>query len=391
MSETVSIDEPAGGYIEILEYRNSARGHLMALEDKSAMEGYLEMMQGTTLKQKAYGILVSSKMRAETIEQLVSLPWREVVLRYFEEEMRTMPKIHALITILYVRAEVQLRFAWCMIGLTRGEYERTKALLLLALLDIYQSKPMRINMKGPVKLEPMKKIDEIRRFSNKELRLSKESMGALPKSSEYCGPIRKKSYSYVSGIIGMAYNPFLDEDIRDCFFDYEQAALLRFWTSRTATIRSAANQQNRLGLVLEEKVTALSAPKSDNRVEFGLGFSDELLSTSLMVVWELMKLSWFPSPNADSILRTTQDEQRELNSDCNLRDLNIIYNLMTTASKGNGEDKVELPGWEPEDWVKPASCLAEICGLEGHICGGLDCVNTLEKQHKHLMILIGTL
>ena len=50
MSETVSIDEPAGGYMEMLEHRKSARGHLIALEDKSAMEGYLEtMMQGTTL------------------------------------------------------------------------------------------------------------------------------------------------------------------------------------------------------------------------------------------------------------------------------------------------------------------------------------------------------
>ena len=54
VSEIVSIDEPAGGFIEILEYRNSARGHLMALEDKNSMECYLEtMMQGTTLKQKA--------------------------------------------------------------------------------------------------------------------------------------------------------------------------------------------------------------------------------------------------------------------------------------------------------------------------------------------------
>ena len=80
-SETVTVDEPASGYMEMLEYRNSARGHLMALEDKSAMEGYLEtMMQGTTLKQKAYGTLVSSEMHAETIEQLVSLPWRAVVL-----------------------------------------------------------------------------------------------------------------------------------------------------------------------------------------------------------------------------------------------------------------------------------------------------------------------
>ena len=61
-------------------------------------------------------------------------------------------------------------------------------------------------MKAPVELEPMKKIDKIRRFSNKELRLTKESMGDLPKSSECCGPIWKKSYGYVSGLVGMAYN-----------------------------------------------------------------------------------------------------------------------------------------------------------------------------------------
>ena len=41
VSDTVSIDEPAGGYMEMLEYRKSARGHLIALEDKSAMESYL--------------------------------------------------------------------------------------------------------------------------------------------------------------------------------------------------------------------------------------------------------------------------------------------------------------------------------------------------------------
>ena len=154
-------------------------------------------------------------------------------------------------------------------------------------------------------------------------------------------------------------------------------------------IKSATNSQTKLGLVLEEKVTAPSVPKSDKRVEFGLGFSDELLRTSLMVVWELMRSSWCPSPNADSILRATQDVQRELNADCNLRDLNIIYNVMTTASRSNGEDKVELPGWGPEDWVKPGSCLAEVCGMKGHICRSLDCVKTQERQHKQLTILFG--
>ena len=162
--------------------------------------------------------------------------------------------------------------------------DRAKTLLLQALLDIHQSKPMRVNMKAPVEMEPMKKVYEVQKFSNKELRLTLDSMEAQTKSTEYGGPIRKKSYNCVSGAVGMAYNTFINEDIRDCFFDYEQALLLRFWLSRVATIRSAANQRAKLGIVLEEKATASSAPKSDNRVEFRLGFSDELLRTSLMVV-----------------------------------------------------------------------------------------------------------
>ena len=71
VSEALSIDEPAGGYMVILEYRNSARGYVMALEDKSAMEGYLETrLQGTTLKQKAYGTLASSEIQAENQDRI---------------------------------------------------------------------------------------------------------------------------------------------------------------------------------------------------------------------------------------------------------------------------------------------------------------------------------
>ena len=121
LSET---DEPAGGYMEMVEYRNSARGHLIGLENKNAREGYLEtMIQGTAMKQKSYRTLVSSEMHAETMNQLVSLPWRAVELRHFEEEMRTTPKIHVLIAIPYARTELQIRFAWCTTGLTRGEYD----------------------------------------------------------------------------------------------------------------------------------------------------------------------------------------------------------------------------------------------------------------------------
>ena len=401
--DTVSIDEAAGGYMEMTEYRNSARGHLIALENKSVMKCYLEeMIQGTTMKQKAYRMLVSFEMRAEAVDQLVSLPWRAVILRHFEEERQTTPNIQALIEIPYVRT-------WSMTKLTMEEYnseeskrskeekvllrtslrdlmiregaavsfakrrvalcffrfmleqilvpalnncakqlregsELAKTLLIQALLDIHQSKPMRVNMKEPLELEPLKKIDKIRRFSNTELRLTKESMGTLLKSCEYCGPIRKKSYHYGSGIVGMAYNPFSNEDIRDCYYDNEKMVLLRFWLSRFSTIRRLASQQIKMELVLEEKVTAPSIPMSDNRVEFGLGFSNELLRMNLMVVWELLKPSWCPSPNADYILRATHDVQKQPNTDCNLRDLIVIYKLMTTASRSNRENNVELPG-----------------------------------------------
>ena len=104
----------------------------------------------------------------------------------------------ALCFIRFMIEQISVPALKICVKMLRDGDERAKALLLLALLDIHQSKPMRVNMKEPVELEPMKKIDEIRRFSNKEMRLSKESIGALPKSSEYCGPIRKKSYSYVS-------------------------------------------------------------------------------------------------------------------------------------------------------------------------------------------------
>ena len=73
------------------------------------------------------------------IEQVVSLPWRAVVLRHFEERLGTNPKVHALVAIPYTRTEFQLRFAWCMVGLTRAEYdsiERSKEEKVFLMTDM---------------------------------------------------------------------------------------------------------------------------------------------------------------------------------------------------------------------------------------------------------------
>ena len=93
-----------------------------SLESLLNLEQKLEMVTAI----KAYGTLVSSEMHAKTVFHLVSLPWKAVILRHFEKEMRTTPKLHALIAVPCVRTDLQLRFAWCTMGLTMGVYDSDK-------------------------------------------------------------------------------------------------------------------------------------------------------------------------------------------------------------------------------------------------------------------------
>ena len=78
----------------------------------------------------------------------------------------------ALCFIRFMIEQISVPALNTCVKMLREGVERAKALLLLALLDIHQSKPMRVNMKEPVELEPMKKIVEKRRFSNKEMKLT---------------------------------------------------------------------------------------------------------------------------------------------------------------------------------------------------------------------------
>ena len=79
--------------MEMMEYRNSTRRHLLSPETKSAIEYYLEgRIHGPTMKKMAHGTCAFSEMLTETVNQLVSLPWRAVVLRHSEEKMRTTPE-----------------------------------------------------------------------------------------------------------------------------------------------------------------------------------------------------------------------------------------------------------------------------------------------------------
>ena len=74
----------------------------------------------------------------------------------------------------------------------------------------------------------LRKFNEMRRFSSKNLSRTKDLMGKQMKSNNYCEPITKKFYQFVSGNVGVLYNPFKNEDVRYCYFVFKHAVLPRF-------------------------------------------------------------------------------------------------------------------------------------------------------------------
>ena len=60
--ELVHMGDPAGGFVEMLKARNSARGHLMAWSEKRAMQEYLKgLTESSNLNRKEDGTVMSSE------------------------------------------------------------------------------------------------------------------------------------------------------------------------------------------------------------------------------------------------------------------------------------------------------------------------------------------
>ena len=132
----------------------------------------------------------------------------------------------------------------------------------------------------------------------------------------------------MSGVPGMAYNPFVNEEERDAFFDYELAVTLIFWVERVREMGLVTSEQLQLGVTLEERVIEPSIPQLEGQISFECGLWDGPLKISLVTMWELMKSSWGPNPNAGLIWDLTAEPELE-KDDERLHDLAIIRSLMT--------------------------------------------------------------
>ena len=122
--DAVHVGDPAGGYVEMLKARNSARGHLVAWNEKQAMQEYLkELTENSNLNKKEYGTVMSSEANEIGLEKLLEISWRAALQRYFDETMHAPATVAAYLAYPYTRTDLQVRLAWCLMGIQKAEYE----------------------------------------------------------------------------------------------------------------------------------------------------------------------------------------------------------------------------------------------------------------------------
>ena len=223
--------------------------------------------------------------------------------------------------------------------------------------------------------------------------MSRKLIETVRGQKDYATLGKLKSFQYVSGIPDVAYNPFVNEEAREAYFDYEQVIVLDYWVERVKETGMLMVEQPNLGIVLEERVVEPSVPELKGQVSFDCGSWDVPLKTSLVTMWALMKPSWSPHPHADLIWDMTADITLDLDDDASLHDLAMIHHLLASrvTKQKNNPSTEPSEGSTSSDWLRQGTCLAHNSGMDGHVCTSEHCLITLSEQHRQLAQLYGSL
>ena len=76
-------------------------------------------------------------------------------------------------------------------------------------------------------------------------------------------PTKGGEHQYVSGVMGIAYNPFLDSEAGSAHRNHEVTELLKFWTEKIIEIVAVEREKPSLGLILEKMPEVISVPRSN--------------------------------------------------------------------------------------------------------------------------------
>ena len=250
------------------------------------------------------------------------------------------------------------------------------------ILNVYQSTGIEREDGSRQSLECHRKLDEIRRFYNKKFEEKHDVHRNLASSGEYLKLNKKGEYQYVSGVMGMAYNPFLDLEAGGAHRNYEVAELLKFWTEKIMEIDTVERERPSLGLILERTPEVISVPRSSKRVELKMGNGNGVLTTNLGVVWKLLRPSWCPHPHASLIEGVTERVRLEPTEDEDLATLSIVHRLVLPQMKESSE---VTSGTGSVKRMEPGSCLDSTCGNGEHTCDGRSCVRIQSFQKEDLI------
>ena len=100
------------------------------------------------------------------------------------------------------------------------------------ILNVYQSTGIEEEDGSRQSLETYGKLDEIRRFYNKKFEEGQDVHRNLARAEDYSKPKKWGEYQYASGVMGIAYNPFLDSEAGNAHKYYEVTEMLKFWQRR---------------------------------------------------------------------------------------------------------------------------------------------------------------
>ena len=80
------------------------------------------------------------------------------------------------------------------------------------ILKVYQSTGIEKKDGSRQSLESHGKLDEIRRFYNEKFGEGNNEHRNLARAKQYSKPKKRGEYQFVSGVLGIAYNPFSDSE-----------------------------------------------------------------------------------------------------------------------------------------------------------------------------------
>ena len=268
---------------------------------------------GVSRKRRNWATQQKAEINKLELGSQLKRTWRNLLRDHFEGAMRTSSSASPLMANPFIRTAGQLMFAWSLVGIeleTVTLYDKLKlggknlevyhALMqhvardnsglslarskdatcflrwimsmmtdstILAchqraigsktverrvsavILNVYQSTGIENEDGSRQSLESHRKLDEIRRFYNKKFEEEHDVHRNLASSGEYSRPNEKGEYQYVFGVMGMAYNPFLDSEAGGAHRNYEVAELLKFWTEKIVEIDTVERErETELGL-----------------------------------------------------------------------------------------------------------------------------------------------